>query len=112
MLKKNNRIKSPIIFQKALSKGERKDSQYFKIIFCQNSENITRFAVIVSTKVHRLAVKRNFLKRRVKHILRELITLLPQGFDVLIITKKNCLNINFNEMKNQLKKILIEILQD
>jgi ribonuclease P protein component len=112
MLKKNNRIKSPIIFQKALSQGKRKNDQYFKIIFCKNNENISRFAVIVSTKVHRLAVKRNFLKRRIKSILRELISVLPRGFDVLIIVKKNCLNIDFNEIKNQLKESLTEILKN
>jgi ribonuclease P protein component len=112
MLKKNNRIKSPIIFQKALSQGKRKDVQYFKIIFCKNNENISRFAVIVSKKVHRLAVKRNFLKRRIKNILRELVSVLPQGFDVLIIVKKNCLKIDFNETKNQLKELLIEALKN
>jgi ribonuclease P protein component len=112
MLKKNNRIKSPIIFQKILNQGKRKDSQYFKIIFCKNDKKISRFAVIVSTKVHRLAVKRNFLKRRIKNILRELVSFLPRGIDILIIVKKNCFNINFKETRKQLKEFLIEILKN
>jgi ribonuclease P protein component len=112
MLKKDNRIKSPIIFQKTLSQGEKKDSQYFKIIFFKNNENISRFAVIVSTKVNKLSVKRNFLKRRVKNILRETISVLPKGFDALIFVKKDCFNISFNEMQGQLKELLIKTLRN
>jgi ribonuclease P protein component len=112
MLKKDNRIESPVLFQKTLRQGEKKDNQYFKIIFCKNNQSISRFAVIVSTKVNRLAVKRNFLKRRVKNILREIISVLPRGFDVLIFMKKTCLNIDFNEMQNQLKEFLIKTLKN
>lgn len=112
MLKKANRIKSPAIFQKIFSQGKKKDNQYFKIIFCKNDKNISRFAVIVSTKVHRLAVERNFLKRKIKNILRGLIPSLPQGFDTLIIVKNQCLNIGFNEIKNQLEELLTENLKN
>jgi ribonuclease P protein component len=112
MLKKDNRIKSPVIFQKIFNQGKKKDNQYFKIIFCKNDKNISRFAVIVSTKVHRLAVERNFLKRKIKNILRELTTSLPQGFDTLIVVKKQCLDISFNEIKNQLKELLTENLKN
>ena len=112
MLKKDNRIKSPVIFQKIFNQGKKKDNQYFKIIFCKNNKNVSRFAVVVSTKVHRLAVKRNFLKRKIKNALKELITSLPQGFDALIIVKKQSSDVGFNEIKNQLKELLTENLKN
>jgi len=41
-----------------------------------------------------------------------LIPLLPSGFDVLIFVKKDCLEITFQQMKNQLEEFLIKVLKD
>jgi len=112
MLPKNNRINSSIIFKEILKRGQKKEHQYFKIVFLRNNKKKSRFAVIVSSKIYQLAVKRNLIKRRLKNILRELIFFLPAGFDVLIFVKRDCLDLSFQNLKSQLKEFLMEILQN
>mgnify|MGYP001063029038 CR=1 FL=1 len=112
MLPRDNRISSRAIFQKVIERGKRRENQYFRIFFTENYQNISRFAVIISSKVCPSAVKRNLIKRRIRNIIKSLIPLLPSGFDVLIFVKKDCLEITFQQMKNQLEEFLIKVLKD
>lgn len=112
MLKKDNRINSPVIFKEILKHGQKKEHQYFKIVFLKNNIKQSRFAVIVSSKNYRLAVQRNLIKRRMRNILKELIIDIPLGFDVLIFIKKDCLNLGFFDLKKQTREFLINTLQE
>ncbi|MFA5360728.1 MAG: ribonuclease P protein component [Candidatus Paceibacterota bacterium] len=107
MLAKKYRITPSFVFKKTLEKGKRRENQYFKIFFCKNNMDISRFAVIISSKIWKSAVKRNLIKRRIKHIFRELILFLPSGFDILLFVKKDCLDMPFQTLENQLKEFLM-----
>ena len=111
MLKKDNRINSPVIFKEILKHGQKREHQYFKIVFLKNNLKQSRFAVIASSKNYPLAVKRNLIKRRMRNILKELINDLPLSFDVLVFIKKDCLTLKFSELKDKTREFLVNTLQ-
>lgn len=106
MLKKKNRITSSITFKEVFSKGNIKENNCFKIIFKENDLNYPRFGIIVSTKNSKLAVSRNLLKRRIRNILKDFLLVFSKGFDIVIIAKKDCLAMNFSELKESLERLL------
>jgi len=110
MLKKKNRITSSITFKKIFAKGDVKENKCFKIIFKKNDLDYPRYGIIVSTKNSKSAVQRNALKRKIRNILRNSLLVFSKGFDIVIITKKDCLNMNFSKLKESLDKLLLKLL--
>jgi len=109
MLKKKNRIISSVTFKEIFTKGRVKENEYFKIIFLKNNLDYPRYATVVSTQVSKLAVERNTLKRKIRNILIDFLLVFSQGFDVIIIVKKNCLKVSFSKLKESLKKLLLKL---
>jgi len=106
MLKKKNRITSSITFKEIFTKGNVKENECFKIIFKKNDLDYPRYGIIVSAKNSKSAVQRNALKRKIRNILRNSLLIFSKGFDVVIVTKRNCLNMNFSEIKESLNELL------
>jgi len=80
--------------------GRKFYTEYFVIFFLPDSEFKT--AVVVSKKISKKAVIRNKIKRRLRHISREM---LKTGRYVIVI-KKDVSNIEFEKLKNDFKKIV------
>ena len=51
----------------------------------RNSLGITRFGIIVGTKVSKLAVRRNLLKRRLRALAKDNSLKIKTGFDIVVI---------------------------
>lgn len=74
----------------------------------KNQKNVSRFTVVVSTKVSKKATERNKLKRRLREIIRkEILPSIKPGYDIMIMTKKDLIKKNFED----LKKDLIELFK-
>ncbi|MBI3458934.1 ribonuclease P protein component [Candidatus Azambacteria bacterium] len=86
MFKKEQRLKKEADFKKIFSLGRFTNDGVLSFIYIANDLIFNRFAVIVSSKVFKLAVKRNLAKRRLINILQN-IKILRQGFDIIIIVK-------------------------
>ncbi|KKP91845.1 MAG: Ribonuclease P protein component [Parcubacteria group bacterium GW2011_GWA2_36_10] len=67
----------------------------------KNQEKISKFAFVVSTKVDKRAVARNLLKRRMRAVVKDLLPNLATGFSVLIIAKKQALELDFQAITKQ-----------
>jgi ribonuclease P protein component len=66
----------------------------------RNQKNVSRFTVVVSTKVSKKAVDRNKLKRRLREIIRkEILPSINQGYDIMVMTKKDLLKKSFEDLK-------------
>ena len=109
MLKKKNRITSSVDFKEIFTKGHVQSNECFKIIFKKNNLDYPRYGIIVSSKNCKLAVERNALKRRIRNILMDSLSLFSKSFDVAVVTKKDCLNMNFSELKESLEKLLLKL---
>lgn len=73
----------------------------FVIKYQKNQEKISKFAFVVSTKVDKRAVTRNLLKRRMRAAIKDLLPNLSPGFSVLIIAKKQALELDFQAITKQ-----------
>jgi len=109
MLKKKNRIISSVIFKEIFTKGNTKENKCFKIIFKKNDLSYPRYGIVVKAQNSKSAVQRNVLKRRIRNILNNSLLVFSKGFDVVIITKKDCLSMNFSKLKESLNKLLLKL---
>lgn len=73
MFPKENRVPRDII-KKVLFEGEKIQTELFLLRKKENNLDHNRFAVVVSKKVAKTAVKRHYLKRLFKNSLKEFFT--------------------------------------
>lgn len=65
----------------------------------------SRFGFIISTKVHKKAVKRNRAKRLLSEVLSSLMAKIKPGFDVVFLAKKKLVGADLKEIKSEIKKL-------
>ncbi len=66
--------------------------------FAKNNLKQTRLAVIVGTKVHKRAVKRNLIKRRLREAVKAEIPRLKSSYDIAIMARPAILNKDSEEI--------------
>lgn len=84
---KQDRILLRSDFLAVTRKGRRFSTRFFLVFLRPNRHGRTRLGITVSRKIGK-AVKRNFLKRRVREFFRLHRPLLPRSTDIVIIAKK------------------------
>lgn len=87
MLKKVNRLAKAKDIKKAFAQGRTFFSPFFSIKYV-SGPNQRRFAVVVSTKVFKQAVKRNRLKRIIREHIRKNLINFKTGIYVIIAKPK------------------------
>src|SRR5262245_14260459 len=87
MLKKTNRLAKAADIGKVFAKGRAFFNQFFTVKFLPDPKT-RRFTVVVSTKVHKSAVKRNRLKRIVRESVRRNLGGFRAGSYMLIAKPK------------------------
>jgi ribonuclease P protein component len=74
------------------SKGKSFDTPFFKAVFLNdNSQSQSCFGFVISKKVSGLAVERNRLKRMFSETISRNLSKVNQGYRVLFLVKKSCL---------------------
>ncbi len=66
----------------------------------------SRFGVVIGIKVHKRAVKRNLLRRRIREILRKHLTEIKPGYDVMVMAQTRALELEYAELEVQLVSCL------
>lgn len=66
----------------------------------------TRIGIVVPKKLAKTIVKRNRIKRQVRHIFIELLPRLRQGYDIVFLTREGFLQLEFDEMKERIISLL------
>ncbi|MDD4662033.1 MAG: ribonuclease P protein component [Candidatus Pacebacteria bacterium] len=103
MLKKENRLTKKKDFDRVYKKGRglKADSLFLKI--AENPNNPTRFGIVVSKKVSKMAVTRNKIKRTVREIIRN--TDFNTGFDIIIVVYPSIKTKSFIEIKEEINNL-------
>lgn len=101
MLKKKKRVNSSL-FGIILKKGYNYYYLNVSIKIIKTNEKETRFAVSVSKKEIKLAVKRNLLKRRVFSIIQKMKSEIKPGFNCVIFLKKGVLDISYQKLQEEI----------
>lgn len=108
MLKKAFRLSRTKDIQTTSRRGRSFFSPYFVVKFVPSSAATPRFTVIASTKVSKLAVERNRLKRIVRETLRQTLPRFKVG-DYIIIVKARAAGKTTAEVSQQLNKLLTDV---
>ncbi|MFC1749810.1 ribonuclease P protein component [Pseudomonadota bacterium] len=95
--------------KQVLHKGQRLDEKYFSYKYIHSNKKVSRFCVIVSSKVDAKAVKRNLLRRRIYETIRLNKEILSAACDIIIIAKKGATEIKFEELTQEITKSLKKI---
>ena len=66
----------------------------------------SRFGVVVGLKVHKKAVRRNLIRRRIREIVRKHLPLLATGKDVMIMVNSKALDADYAELETQVLSCL------
>ncbi len=80
-------------------------NKYFLLYNKEREASHPRFGIAVGTKVGN-AVTRNRLKRQIRAIIDKNKKLFSNHKDYIIIVKRNCLEINFQEMEKHLLSLI------
>lgn len=69
----------------------------------------SRFGVVVGLKVHKKAVRRNLIKRRLREILRKHLLEISTGKDVMIMVNAKALDADYAELEAQTLSCLAKL---
>ena len=104
-MKKQYSLKTQHYFNKVINKGKKIRSQFFLISFLKAKE--FKIGISVPKKLGN-AVFRNYHKRVIKNIIPEL-DIYTKKVNIVLIVKKDFINLNINEKKRALSKELKKI---
>ena len=107
-MKKNDTIKKSQEFDRMIQTCRMKKNKYALIFYEENHGNSTQYGISVPKKCGK-AHLRNFLKRRTREILSFYKKNYPNSFNCIIIIRKTCILSSYEEMKENLIHLLIEI---
>ncbi len=91
-------------FKKVFLEGKRIESNNLTFFFLRNGYKFNRLGVIVKKEIGK-AVVRNRTKRRIREAYRHINEKLFQGYDIIIIAKKNIVELNYFEIYNDLESL-------
>lgn len=72
----------------------------------KNNLTVSRFAIVVGTKVSKRAVKRNYQRRQYREIITKKLAEITPGYDVLLLVSKPALELEYLEKENRLLRTL------
>src|SRR5690554_677984 len=103
-MKKKKRLRKNMEFKKVYKARKNFWNRNLILYIKRNGTKETRIGVSITRKVGN-AVVRNKLKRRIKELNRRYIESLKEGYDIVIIPKKNAVNLSFKDLESALKHI-------
>ena len=104
-MKKKDIVKSKILFNEIIKSGKHISNKYFVICYQKKEEEIKKFGIAVGTKVGN-AVTRNKIKRQMRNIIDKNYDIFQKFHNYIIICKKDVLILSFQEMENELIKLI------
>ena len=79
---------------------------FFNLKLLSNHLDVSRFCIVISTKISKKAVVRNKARRQLNSIIYKYLAKLKPGYDIVVLTKPAVTVTEFN----QLEKSLISLL--
>lgn len=108
MFSKENRLQADWLIDKIKRRGIRIQNQFFRLQIGKKGGKETRFAVIVSLKVSKLATKRNYLKRKIRTACQKLLPRFKTGNNIVISASPRSLQLSQQEIQQELTNLLYQ----
>ncbi len=109
VLKRNKRIGHRDNIDDILEKGQIIEGRFLIVRFRPNELGHNRYAVNVSKKMEKSAVKRNRIRRQIQEVIRlnEKSDIIPQkSVDIIIFARKSLMKLNYSEIEMALIETL------
>jgi len=106
MFSKQNRLREKKDFERVFNKGRSFKEDFLILKFIENNLENSRIGIIVSQKVSKKAVIRNKIKRRIRAIIRENLSRMKRGIDIVLLILPGLEKRNFWELKEIINKVL------
>jgi len=103
-LSKQHRLPLRTELRRIKKEGKIIQGKFFSLLLAKCHQP-SRFAFIVSKKIHKRAVKRNRIRRLLAESVRSFLTNIKPDFDIVFLTKKAIVDQGFDQIKNEVEKI-------
>ena len=107
-MKKYEMVKKQNDFNKIIQEGRYIKNNYFVIYYINKENKYPHFGLAVGKKLGN-AVTRNKYKRQIRTIIDDNKKFFNKDKDYIIMIKKDCDNLKYNELYNELSKLIKEI---
>jgi ribonuclease P protein component len=110
MLASKNLLKGKNRVEEVKKKGNLFQSESFgATVIKRDDEGPQRFAFVISTKISKLAVHRNRIKRALGEAVRRNLKRAPKNIDVVFLAKKNADSKTTDELMKETEKFLSDL---
>lgn len=109
MLSKKNRLTKNKDFDQVFIKGKASYTGFIGLKCEKNGLEISRFGILVSTKVSKKAVVRNKIKRRIRQALFLNMDRLKNGYDCAVICRPAIAEKDQKEIRANLEYLFIKL---
>ncbi len=106
MLPKQNRLTKQSDFDKVNKKGKVCGGRFLILKTAKNNLESSRFAFIVSQKISKKAVVRNKIKRKLREAVKNNLSEIKSGYDIVFFTKKAIEEKNYLEIKKEIENLI------
>lgn len=107
MLPKKHRLPLKKELTRVQKKGKLFQGRLFSLLVClrEDTTHPSRFSFIISTKIHKKAVKRNRARRLLVESIRSLLPKIKLGFDCVFLAKKAIVGKEATVVKKETEEI-------
>lgn len=105
LMEKRYRLRNNREFKKVYNKGKNFWNRNLILYKNENKLEVSRLGITITKKFGN-AVVRNRAKRRLKEIYRLYLYRIKDGYDIIIIPKKNVIDLSYEDLKSALEHIL------
>lgn len=108
MIPRKYRLTQDWEIKRVFQKGKRKHTHFFVLNWYPNKLGNSRFAFLASKKVGK-AVQRNRAVRLLRESVRHLLNNFPQGWDFVLVARKNIESQKMQEVREEMNKVIAKI---
>jgi len=105
MFSSKNRLRKREDIYNVFKKGKSLAGNFIFLRFTKNDLNVSRFAVVISSKVSKKSVVRNKIKRQLREAIQKNILEIKQKCDFVIIVKPEIINQKFKDIEKEVNEI-------
>ncbi len=105
-LKRAFRLRNNADFQRVRKQGRNVTSRLLAIAWMPNDTTQTRIGFVVSKRISKHAVRRNYIKRILSEAIRPLLPELSGNWDVVISARGQALNASLQELSQDIEHVL------
>lgn len=105
-LKRALRLRKSKDFQRVKQQGRSRTSRLLVLTFAPNDLATLRVGFVVSQRVSKRAVERNYVKRLLSEAIRPILVKIPPGWDLVISAKTSIIGVKLLDLAEDLRMVL------